>query len=68
MYTARLTIGRHRTKTRGRAYEYARLIIPADVLDVAHLDIGDEVRVRIYRTGRLVIEWAVDEQPSTPQP
>ena len=65
-WTATLTIGRHRTKTHGLAYEYARLTIPDDVLDAAHLGIGDEVRVTIYRTGRLVIERPADVPPSAP--
>ena len=65
-WIATLTIGRHRTKTRGLAYEYARLTVPADVLAAAHLNIDDEVRVTIYRTGRLVIERAADVRPSTP--
>ena len=65
-WTATLTIGRHQTKTRGVSYEYARLTIPDDILDAAHLDIGDDVRVKIYRTGRLVIERAADVRPSTP--
>jgi len=66
MWTATLIIGRHRTKTRGLPYEYARLTVPADVLDAAHLNIDDEVRVTVYRTGRLVIERAADVRPSTP--